>query len=349
MKASLTSFALLSLFASTSRAETMTAAAAPESAFKPSALIQTWYSISHLGTTSNTFRVRRAELSAKGDVIADRFGYTFMMDPAKLLEFQDTRLPVTPGDGMAAVTAKQPNGASSVLQDAYVTGKTAYADLSLGQFKIPVSWEGYNSSSKLLFHERAQVSSRFGDKRDIGVRAAKQWKHVGYTLGLFNGNGQNTRDTDTGKDGAARLELYPVDGLMVAGVVYSTLWNRSAAGAKDRYEGDLRFERGPLLFQGEYIQGKDVNKDGSKTRGRGFYAALAGRPLPPLQLAGRLGYLDPDQGKTSDHTWSYEAVINYYLRGQEARVALAYSHFLNAGPLRPDEDAVTLALQVLAQ
>jgi hypothetical protein len=343
---------LLCLIPTAARGETPPPAAPPTvlavgqaGTFKPGALVQTWYSVTDAATTTNTFRIRRAELSARGDLIVDRFAYGAMFDLAKLLEFQDARLAVTPGDGTTTITAKQPNGASSILQDAYITLKTSLADVSMGQFKIPVSWEGFNPSSRLLFLERSLVAIRFGDKRDVGVKATKQFTHVGYALGLYNGTGQNVRDADTSKDGVLRLEAYPVEGLLVAGVVYATLWNRDLPGAKDRYEGDLRYEHGPLLLQGEYIYGKDVNKDGSRTRGHGFYTAAAGRIVPDVQLAFRLGYVNPDKAKLDDHTWSYEGILNYYVRGQEARLALAYSHFRNAGPLRPDEDTVVLAAQ----
>ena len=48
-------------------------------------------------------------------------------------------------------------GSSSILQDVELTYLSDYADVSIGQFKIPISYEGYNSASKLIFPERALV------------------------------------------------------------------------------------------------------------------------------------------------------------------------------------------------
>ena len=98
-----------------------------------------------------------------------------MIDPARVLEFRDRTL--------GEATVKQPVGPVSMFQDFYVTYKTTYVEASVGQFKIPVSWEGYNSSSKLLFAERAPVSRAFGDKRDLGIRLAKKFERFGYMAG----------------------------------------------------------------------------------------------------------------------------------------------------------------------
>src|SRR5205085_1236583 len=123
--------------------------------------------------------------------------YAVMIDPAKLLEFGDKTVAVANAPAPAdpakpeQVNVKQPVSAVSMLQDVYLTFQFPIVDISLGQFKTPVSWEGYNSSSKLLFPERALVSRMFGDKRDLGLRLAKTFKRFGYSAGLFNGAGAN--------------------------------------------------------------------------------------------------------------------------------------------------------------
>ncbi|MGA9525613.1 MAG: porin, partial [Myxococcaceae bacterium] len=89
-----------------------------------------------------------------------------MIDPARVLEFRDRTL--------GEATVKQPVGPVSMFQDFYVTYKTTYVEASVGQFKIPVSWEGYNSSSKLLFAER-----------DLGIRLAKKFERFGYMAGVY--------------------------------------------------------------------------------------------------------------------------------------------------------------------
>lgn len=319
--------------------------------FKPGVLLQAWYLYDDVAPVENTFRIRRAEISAKGEIVAKRFAYAVMFDPARLLEFQDKALSVSPAAPMmpGSVTAKQPVGATSILQDLFVTVVTPVADVSLGQFKIPVSYEGYNSSSKLLFPERSLVSSRFGDKREAGLRIAKQFTFVGYSLGLFNGSGVNTTDSNESKDGALRLEVYPIKGLLLAGVAYASLTDRQRPGAKDRYEADVRFERGPALLQAEYIYGRDVTAGSAgsitKTRGYGLYVAAGARILEELQLAVRYGHLNPSRAIQNDHRNAYEGLINYHLRQFEARLQLSFSHFRSGDASKPAQNVLILAAQ----
>jgi hypothetical protein len=300
------------------------------STFKPGVLLQAWYAGSDAGDGSNSFRIRRAELSGKGEILPKQVGYAFMLDAARLLEFQDKSLSVSPaGSPPAAVVAKQPQGGSSVLQDVFITYMTRWTDASVGQFKTPVSWEGYNSASRLLFPERALIATKFGDKRDLGLRLTKQFQLVGYSAGVFNGAGVNTPDSNRGKDGAVRFELYPVEGLVLAGVVYGSLWRRRDVGSKDRYEGDLRLARGPFLLQGEYIYGRDRTKSATGkpwVAGDDFYTAVAWTFLDVVQVAGRVGALDPDKTIEGDHTWSSELTVNWSLKKYEARAQLALSH-----------------------
>jgi phosphate-selective porin O/P len=310
-------------------------AAGTEGFFRPGALIQGWYTADVVkadpADTKNTFRIRRAEISVKGEILPRLLAYRVMIDPAKVLETQDVTViqddPATPAD--ETVKVKQAPGAISVLQDVEITFLSEWADVSLGQFKIPVSWEGYNSSSKLLFPERAQVARDFGDKRDLGVKVEKKLRYAGYTLGIFNGSQLNNADADDAKDLGFRLEGYPIDGLVVAGVVYATLMDRDV-DKKDRYEGDLRFERGPFLLQSEYIHAND-----SGTKAQGAYGALAWTFFGRLQPCARVGFIDPDTSQDlvpakqsdKDEAVIVEGGVNYYLQKHEAKVQLSSSRF----------------------
>ena len=308
--------------------------------FRPGLLLQGWYSAEFLGTAAdeidNTFRIRRAELSAQGEIVPGWVRYKLMIDPAKVLEFGSATLVVdnqdpapTDPDNPEQVTVRQPVSAVSMFQDFFVTFLVPYVEISIGQFKIPVSWEGFGSSSRLLFPERAAVSRRFGDRRDLGLMLAKKFEWFGYTLGLYNGAGQNNFDTNNTKDLALRLEGYPFEGLTIAGVAYLAVGDRGQAGTKDRYEGDLRFDYAGFLFQGEYIYAHDVNASGADVHGHGFYAAVAYTIADLLQPCARVGYLDPDldhEGTgTTDELWQIDAGLNWFLHRHEAKLQLSYS------------------------
>lgn len=310
--------------------------------FRPGLLLQGWYTAEFEGTAAdeidNTFRIRRAEISAQGEIVPGWVRYKVMIDPAKVLEFGSATIevenqdpPPTDPANPEQVTVRQPVSAVSVFQDFFVTFLVPYVEISIGQFKIPVSWEGFGSSSRLLFPERATVSRRYGDRRDLGLMLAKKFEWFGYTLGLFNGAGLNNLDTDNTKDLALRLEAYPFEGLTVAGVAYLAVGDRDQAGTKDRYEGDLRFDYAGFLFQGEYIYAHDVNAGGADVHGHGFYAAIAYTIADLIQPCVRVGYFDPDMDQegtgSSDELWQIDGGLNWFIHKHEAKLQLAYSRF----------------------
>ncbi len=271
----------------------------------------------------------------KGEIVPGLVGYGVMIDPAKVLELQD----------------KKPVSAVSAFQDFWLTVPSSYVDVTFGQVKIPVSLEGYGASSKLLFPERALVAKEYGDKRDIGLRLAKTFSRFGFSAGVFNGTGPNALDTNDEKDATLRLEGYPVEGLVIAGVVYRAIGGRHT-NAKDRYEGDVRFQRGPLLLQAEYIRAHDVDGSARSTDSQGFYGAVGWTFVDVLQPCMRVGYLDPDVHANvdpvasggKDEVWHFDAGLNWYLRKNEAKLQLSYSRF-QYGSKSPANEII-LAAQV---
>jgi hypothetical protein len=299
--------------------------------FQPSALVQVWGFYSDEPTPGadpvSTFRIRRAEVKIKGDISPGLVSYGVMLDPSKLL-FSSTTVPVTPADttmpSPGSVSVLQPGADRAVLQDAFVTFNSEYADVSVGQFKMPVSLEGSGSASKLLFPERDTVARYYGDRRDIGIKAEKKLGDSFYYLvGVYNGTGLNRADEDNEKDLALRLEAYPVAGLTLGAVGYTTVGERNGPGAiRDRLEGDLRYDANDVFFIGEYIHGWDGPK-GNRVEGHGVYGGLGYTLMKRIQPIVRVGMLDPNNDSDTDRTTHYEFGMNYYLRGQEARLAVS--------------------------
>jgi hypothetical protein len=330
--------------------------------FQPSANLQVWGIAEHIGNArtdqnawQSTFRIRRAEIKAKGEIIPKTVSYMVMFDPARLLDLKQTPVTTTGMDANGMPTSTTTNtvapagaqngstvvtGAStSILQDVQLTYMTDYADFSIGQFKIPVSLEGAGSASKLYLPERALVARRFGDRRDIGFKIEKKFDFFSYWLGIYNGEGQNNLDTNDQKDLALRVEVYPIKELTLAAVGYTAVGDRDLVGTKDRIEGDIKFEKYGLLLQAEAIRGWDVVGSAAahtKQEGQGFYV-LAGYTLfDKLQPVVRIGSVDPkvgddEHGATAidpnDEITAYEFGVNYYLKQHDAKLQLAGSFF----------------------
>ncbi|MDF3071762.1 MAG: hypothetical protein K0R38_7363, partial [Polyangiaceae bacterium] len=193
--------------------------------FQPSLNLQAWAIAEHIGNArtdenawQSSFRIRRAEVKAKGEIIPKTVGYMVMLDPARLLDFKGASTDVKDADGetIGTVPVIGPPGAqngstivtggsSSILQDVQLTFMTDYADFSIGQFKIPVSLEGAGSASKLYLPERSLVARRYGDRRDIGFKVEKKFDKFSYWFGVYNGEGQNNLDSNDQKDLALRV------------------------------------------------------------------------------------------------------------------------------------------------
>jgi len=326
-----------------------------------------------LTTSQSSFRTRRLELSGQGEIVPKLVKYRFMFDPARIRDTLGTINVVdTLPDGTTKTTAiRVQNGNVSVVQDMWLTLVTDYAEFSFGQTKNMISWEGFNSAAKIIMPERSFIGANIGGQRDVGIRIEKTFKMFMYAVALFNGAGQNNLDANNQKDVSARLEIYPIPGMTIAGALYDSIGYRTKAGTKDRWEGDFRYETGPFLIQAEYIKDRDILADNGKAlNSQGAYVALAynlkgaiaGRDLQPVV---RVGFFDPNSdvnldpsltgamaqpffgtGNT-DERMDYEVGLNYYLRGYEARFQVSYdrTQFDNSS-VKPAVNEVIVAGQV---
>ncbi len=318
--------------------------------FRPGVLLQFWTVFSReAGEDALTFRMRRAEFKAQGDIVPGLVGYSLMLDAARMLEFRSTDVPVEGEEPEPAapgsVAVQQPTSSApyTILQDYFITLQSEYVDFSMGQFKIPVSLEGITSSSKLAFPERSLASRAYGDRREIGVRFEKKLgEYFGYHAGIYNGSGQNRLDDDVDKDAALRLELYPIEGVTVAAVGYTTIGDREDS-SRDRLELDARYDENSILVQGEYVHGWDA-AGGGATEGHAWYGMAGYTFLDSIQPVFRFGQVDLDLETDDDTVTQIEGGVNYLFRKHEAKVGLAASFLRpDTGPKHTD---VVLAAQV---
>jgi hypothetical protein len=316
---------------------------AKEGYFTPAILFQGWYTVdANGGTDTDAFLLRRAEFHAKGQVVPNKVAYEINVDFAKVLETKTVSVPTVPDPTPVA----QPLGKLSALQDVYITYLSKYAEVSIGQFKIPVSYEGYNSSGKLLFPERAAVSKTFGDKRDIGLRVTKTFTKFMYSAGVFNGTGLNVPESNPGKDVGLRLEYYPIKGLTIAGVTYDSVFDRKQPGAKDRWELDVRYEKDALLLQAEALKAVDYDATKTKIGAHGMYVAAAYRLKNNIQPMVRFGALDPNEDAMDDSLLHVDVGANYYLQDHNAKLQLAYTRTQFQDDTKSADNLVILAAQV---
>lgn len=204
---------------------------------------------------SSVFQVRRARLDLKGHVAS----------------WIDMRL--------NADFASTPR-----LLDAFVKlNFSRYAQIQVGQFKIPFSLENKLSPLELELTDNAQVISALSGYKDVtGISSYANGREIGamlsgmvmtgfkavpvirYSVGLFGGNGINVKNDNVAKDVSARVEICPfVKELVVSGSVYcgkyEMLYNGIATntdGDRIRYAVGAQYDNKRLMIRSEYLWGK---------------------------------------------------------------------------------------------
>ncbi len=282
-----------------------------------SGLLQAWY-LSGSGDFDDTLKLRRSELKLTG-VVSPKVKWTLMVDPAKALSIM--RNPPARRDDSIA---------TGIVQDVFVT-LTFHQRLnvSVGQFKVPLSLEGLESSAALDTERALFISDRarggaYGDIRNIGVMAyGPLTDRLDYQVGLFDGIG------DTPDDGinydqkaiAGRLVYRPgvVPGLQVG---TSRVWGSGTSDARarrDRLGAEVRYINGPLTLKAEYMTGQD----GLLER-EGHYAHFAYKLTPKWEATLRYDAWDPDRHleatPASVTERDYIAGFNYFLDGRYVKL-----------------------------
>lgn len=313
-------------------------------------LLQTWF-IGGNGGFTDTFRIRRAELKFTGE-ISPHFKWTVMIDPSKSLSLNNTFTTVS---GTTVVKDTSVNQASRILQDAFITlSYWKKANINVGQFKVPLSLEGLQSSGQLdteraLFASDRARGGTFGDVRDLGLMVyGPLSKAVDYQVGIFNGSGENQNDLDKNdqKAVAGRLVFRPpsVRGWQLGG---SGVWGNGQRGdrpRRDRLGAESLFVRGRLTLKGELMTGSD----GAIHR-RGYYGHFGYKFDPKFQGNFRIDTWDPDIARentaASATERDYVAGFNYFIREKYFKLQFNYVRKTFANHLMPSRNVLFLNLQ----
>lgn len=137
--------------------------------------------------------VRRARLLFQGSAAGPSLTYYVQLSFSNLDNEADLRLP---------------------LRDAYITW-AGNRDLSVrvGQMKVPFSRQRVVSSSALQMVDRSIVVSELNLDRDVGIQVFSRdlfgVGQLGYSVGLFGGEGRNRLGRAAGFLYTARLEAWP--------------------------------------------------------------------------------------------------------------------------------------------
>lgn len=183
------------------------------------------------------------------------------------------------------------------FRDAYVDLRAfEWARLRVGQMLPPFSTERLTSSNVMKLPERPTIIGAIAESREVGLMVHGRLLNgvLGYSVAVFNGNGQNVlKDDDDDKDLAVRLEVAPLRQVLLAGsyrftptdrahhhgpadvatvgnqltrfLDYDTAGNRHL-GARERGSLDARLRLGPVEVKAELLW--DYHRDVRSARGR---------------------------------------------------------------------------------
>lgn len=238
----------------------------------------------------------------------------------------------------------------SNLADAYIdVNYLPQAKVRMGQFKTPFSMEYLTSSTKWDTVELAQVVSKLGSKRDIGIQISGDVSPlVEYTVGVFNGTGSNAAEENKRKDIIAHGVIKPLKGLLL-GVSHYEGWSgkEDENKTKRRTGAQLSFIKEPLSVKGEFIFGKN-----GETSAYGWYAQLGytlpiplGKGSQRLQAIVKYDSYDPNGDKEKDKTDIATVGLTWFIT-KNAKLQVNNRLILNED-LEVDNDVVIAQFQAI--
>ena len=245
---------------------------------------------------------------------------------------------------------------SAQISDAYVNwNRFEWGNLKVGQFKTPYGYEQLLPDTKILTVERSLPNDMLTLSRQIGVGASGDFleKRLGYSAGVFNGNGVNNGFNDNGEfQYVARLAGRPFRGkwgkqdvawdLGVNGYVSDDtalringfgLDSAPATPAVDNlftgrrygWAADTQFKVGRLGVYGEYFQSRFEQDAGPAINGSGWYVMATWELiLKRLQAVGKFETFDPNADISGDSTDEWTMGLNYFVKGDAIKLSANY-------------------------
>ena len=264
---------------------------------------------------TNTTDVRRARLNLQGD-ITPFYSYQFQVDFAGGPKLLDAVANFKPFD---------------------------FLNFTIGQTKIPLSFENQISDDKMEANDRSQVIEALVARgkdvngnhngRDLGIMVygsflkINEKNRIDYRVGVFNGEGINTVDSNDAKSTSGRVVVHLIKGLDVGTSYYSGYDRFSTSKTepttnqdRSRLGFELNYELKRVYFRGEYMQGKD----GSIKR-EGWYLQTGYFVIPAkLQLLAKYDVYDPNKAKVNDMSTRYILGATFQFN-KWAKIAVNYN------------------------
>lgn len=271
---------------------------------KISGLVNARYSWSDKDGDTHGFDVRRVRLAAEG-VLSESLDYKFQAE-------YETSVKVI---------------------DAYLRWKIApEINVQIGEYKVQYSQETLSGPATWLTIENptavaklngySDLSGLKANGRDVGITLYGDLlnKVLSYRVGVFNGNGINTKDNNKKKDFAGLLWLRPLKQLAFSvGHYQGSYGEKGNEHVRIRNSAGLEYKDDKLTFCSEYLSG---NTAGQKSDGA--YASLGYWASKTIQPVVSVDYFKADKD-ADEHQWNYQVGLNW-VPVKKLRVQAAYTY-----------------------
>ncbi len=304
---------------------------------------------SRFSTDHNRFYLRRARLTAWG----------------RFQEEVEFRLEADFGANSLAET----NNLRAQVTDGFLDWRRySFARVRFGQFKTPFGYEQLEGDTKLFTIERTLVNDRLTVGRQIGMQVSGDFfeKRLSYAVGAFNGTGVNTNANDDDRflvgmrvagvpwrgevGGEEARWAVGLDGYTSGDVSLPSQPSEfgfdsapATAGVDNVFSGDRRgagfdsqLHAGPFDLWVEVLKARFEPTDDlpfDRFDAQGWYAQGACFLVPrKLQLVLKYDTFDPDDRIDGDSTDTWTLGVNYFVKGDDLKLALNYLRDDPEGP-----------------
>ena len=199
---------------------------------------------------------RRRVLRQLNDVAGRREYENFVLIQVELQELEEL-VRVFRVELELAGSLPEATGTRAQLTDGFINwNRFEFAQIRVGQFKIPFGFEQLASDPRLASIERTLVNDRLTAGRQIGLQLGGDLfdKKTSYATGLFNGTGLNTSANDNDQFlWAGRISVTGWQGNVLG---HATKWNVGANALTTR---DSNLPNQPAEFRLDLVPGGTVD------------------------------------------------------------------------------------------
>lgn len=246
----------------------------------------------HTRDTPERWEIRRARLAVTGDA-ATWLGYTVQVDVLKRPRLMDAALEFRASPGLR---------------------------VTLGQFKLPFSYESLLADNRSIPIERARVVNSLAPGRDTGVQGRDRGLQLGgsfgsnkrtpaieYSVGVFRGDLFVNSPKIHYRAAAGRFVVHPFRGLSLGADLYRSFAD-SRLPPKQRWSVEAIYQCTPFFAAAEWISGTD----GALKR-NGAYALGAWRFARAWEVLAQADSYTGDARRSNTTSRTYLAGVNRYL------------------------------------